>query len=76
MAAELESAKADLEAKKLEKEVVVATIAAEKTDVQEQKEYYLSLKEAAETEVATLTSIDAEIASAVENVRRNSCCIN
>ncbi|WHZ31052.1 NlpC/P60 family protein [Desemzia incerta] len=67
LAAELESAKADLEAKKLEKEVVVATIAAEKTDVQEQKEYYLSLKEAAETEVATLTSIDAEIASAVEN---------
>lgn len=71
LAAKLESAKADLEAKKLEKEVVVATIAAEKTDVQEQKEYYLSLKEAAETEAATLTSIDTEIA-AIENAEEKT----
>lgn len=57
LAAELETAKSDLETKKLEKEAVVATIAAEKSDAQDQKEHYLSIKEAAEKEAALLTSV-------------------
>lgn len=57
LAAELETAKADLETKKLEKEAVVATLAAEKADAQDQKEHYLSIKEAAETEAALLASV-------------------
>ena len=57
LAAELETAKADLETKKLEKEAVVATLAAEKADAQDQKDHYLSIKEAAETEAALLASV-------------------
>lgn len=58
IAAELESAKTSLETKKLEKEAVVASIAADKADVQDQKDHYLSIKEAAETEAAILTSVE------------------
>lgn len=58
LAAELEAAKADLETQQLEKEIAVATIAADKASAQDEKDYYLSMKEEAETQSATLTSVE------------------
>lgn len=60
LAAELEAAKTTLETQKLEKEIAVATIAAEKATAKEDKERYLSMKEAAEVQTAALTSVEVE----------------
>lgn len=48
LAAKLEAAKTDLEQQKLEKEAVVASIAAEKSVVENEKEQFLAVKAAAE----------------------------
>lgn len=48
LAAKLEASKTDLEQQKLEKEAVVASIAAEKSVVENEKEQFLAVKAAAE----------------------------
>lgn len=60
LAAELEVAKTTLETQKLEKEIAVATIAAEKATAKDEKERYLRMKETAEAQTAALTSVEVE----------------
>lgn len=71
LAAELEAAKSDLETQKLEKEIAVATIAADKASAQDEKDYYLSMKEEAETQSALLTSVETVPATATASAEEN-----
>lgn len=71
LAAELEAAKADLETQKLEKEVAVTTIAAEKATAQDEKDHYLSMKETAETQSALLTSVESAPATSTSSSSTN-----
>ena len=65
LAAKLEASKTDLEQQKLEKEAVVASIAAEKSIVTNEKEKFLAVKAAAEKGAEELALV--KTTSSVEN---------